>query len=108
MNMYQPSTFTYAGAPNAVTAPPLPASNAGWAAAALLFFWPLAFAAFNHSSRVYPLWATGDYAGAQHAPDRAKSLGKTSLLLWVVFFVLMMVLYGVVIALAFTLPATHI
>ncbi|WP_249353460.1 CD225/dispanin family protein [Rhodococcus sp. Q] len=97
--MHQPTSYAYASAPAAV-APPLPATHAGWAAAALIFFWPLAFAAFNHSSRVYPLWATGDYAGAQYASDRARSLGKWSLLLWVVAFILVVVFYGVVIALA--------
>ncbi|MGW4482022.1 CD225/dispanin family protein [Rhodococcus triatomae] len=106
MNMHQPASYAYADT-NRVAAPPLPATNAGWAAAALIFFWPLAFAAFNHSSRVYPLWATGDYAGAQHASDRAKSLGKWSLLLWVVFLALVVVFYVVVIAFAISSASHH-
>ncbi|MFD4268129.1 CD225/dispanin family protein [Rhodococcus sp. NPDC058481] len=105
----QATTYSATGvtAPDYVATPTLPATNAGWAAAALIFFWPLAFAAFNHSSRVYPLWASGDFAGAKYASDRAKSLGKISLLLWVVFFVLIVVFYGVVFALAFSMPSTH-
>ena len=40
--------------------PPAPPSvNAGWAVAALLFFWPLSFSAFAHAFNVYPLWASG-------------------------------------------------
>ena len=105
----QPTAYS----PTAVTAldyvakPALPAANAGWAAAAVIFFWPLAFAAFNHSSRVYPLWASGDFAGAQYASDRARSLGKISLLLWVVSLALIVVFYIVVIAFAVSATRTY-
>ncbi|MGW6377057.1 CD225/dispanin family protein [Rhodococcus sp. NPDC055112] len=84
--------------PGAVPAPP--PSNAGWAVAALVFFWPLAFAAFNHSSSVYPRWALGDYHGAQYASDRAKQLGKIALWVGIGLGVLFVILYGVIIAVA--------
>lgn len=70
-----------------------PKSNIGWAVAAVVFFWPLAFAAFNHASSVYPLWAAGDYAGAQHAADRTKRLGMISLAVWAVLCVLVAITY---------------
>lgn len=76
-------------------APPLPPSNAGWAVAAVLFFWPLAFSAFNHVHDVYPKWAMGDYQGAQYASDRAKQLGKIALWVWVGLMILFVVLYAI-------------
>ncbi|MFD4367987.1 CD225/dispanin family protein [Rhodococcus sp. NPDC058521] len=75
------------------SAPPLPPSNAGWAVAAVLFFWPLAFSAFNHVHDVYPKWAMGDYQGAQYASDRAKQLGKIALWVWVGLMILFVVVY---------------
>lgn len=77
--------------------PQPPKSNVGWAVAALIFFWPTAFSAFTHAMNVYPLWATGDLAGAQHASERAKKLGMISLILWAVLCVLIVVFYVVVI-----------
>jgi hypothetical protein len=56
-----------------------PPSNAGWAVASALFFWPLAFAAFTHAFNVYPLWARGDIDGARDASERARRLGQISL-----------------------------
>ena len=47
--------------------------------AAVLFFWPLAFAAFNHLHDMYPKWAMGDHQGAQYASERVKKLGKIAL-----------------------------
>lgn len=70
----------------------------GWAAAALLFFWPLAFASFSNAGSVATLWLSGDRVGAQHASDQAKKLGKYSLIAFAVLFVLSIVLYVVVIA----------
>lgn len=87
-------------------APPLPAINAGWAAAAVIFFWPLAFAAFNYSSRVHPLWAAGDYSGAQHASEQAKRLGKISLVVWAILCVVAVVFYGAAIAMAVSASST--
>lgn len=75
--------------------PPPPASNAGWAVASLLFFWPLSFAAFNHAFNVFPLWASGDYHGAQYASDRVRRLGQISLWIAGGLFLLFLVLYVV-------------
>lgn len=82
--------------PQASTAPP--PSNIGWAVAALLFFWPISFSAFTHSSNVFPMWSTGDHQGAQYASDRAKQLGKIALIVWAVLIVGFFVVYGVLIA----------
>ncbi len=79
-----------------------PPHNVGWAVAAVLFFWPLAFSAFSHSFNVYPLWAVGNFAGAQYASDRARRLGQLSLwiaggllLLFVIFYaIFLMVLFS--------------
>lgn len=59
--------------------PQPPASNAGWAVASIIFFWPLAFAAFNHLHSIFPKWSMGDYQGAQYASERVKTLGKIAL-----------------------------
>ncbi|WP_305094301.1 CD225/dispanin family protein [Prescottella sp. R16] len=86
---YQPAQ--YGGAP---TPPP---SNAGWAVATIICFWPLAFAAFNHLHSIFPKWAVGDYMGAQYASERVKTLGKIAvgvgiglgvfaILMWIVMF----------------------
>ncbi|WP_235579464.1 MULTISPECIES: CD225/dispanin family protein [unclassified Rhodococcus (in: high G+C Gram-positive bacteria)] len=80
--------------------PPLPPTNAGWAAAALIFFWPLAFSAFNHSSSVFPRWSLGDYQGAHYASERTKQLGKYSLYIAIGLFVLFILFYVVLIAFA--------
>lgn len=73
-----------------------PSSNAGWAVASVLLFWPLAFSAFTHALRVYPLWASGDIEGARYASDRVRRLGQLSL--WIVgtIVVVLAVAYAVV------------
>lgn len=92
---YQPGMTGQMGAPA------LPPSNAGWAVAALVFFWPVAFTAFNHVNDVYPKWAMGDYAGAQHASDRAKALGKIALWVSLGLMALFVVGYGILLATLF-------
>ena len=87
-----------------VTCPP---SNMGWAAAAVIFFWPLAFAAFGHAGSVATLWLSGDQAGAQHASDQAKRLGKYALIVFAVLFVISIVLYVAVIASAVSSMAAY-
>jgi hypothetical protein len=86
---------------SAATSPTLrpvpPPHNAGWAVASVLFFWPLAFSAFNHAFDVYPLWAAGDVAGAQHASDRVRRLGQLSLWIFGGLLLLFVVLYVIVI-----------
>ena len=74
--------------------------------ATILFFWPLAFAAFNHLHDIYPRWAMGDLQGAQEASDRVKSLGKIALWIFVGFFIAFFVLYGVIIAAAISAVGT--
>jgi hypothetical protein len=87
-------------APQAVSRPAPPSPHAGWAVAALLFFWPLSFSAFSHAFNVYPLWASGNVAGAQYASDRVRRLGQLSLwifggllLLFAVLYVIMLVVF---------------
>nr|WP_231569561.1 CD225/dispanin family protein [Prescottella defluvii] len=70
---YQPAPAQYGGVP------PLPPSNAGWAVAAILFFWPVAFSAFGHLHDIFPKWSMGDYQGALYASERVKTLGKIAL-----------------------------
>jgi Interferon-induced transmembrane protein len=92
MTESEPTTPTHA--PVAPVPPPgPPPHNVGWAVAAVLFFWPLSFSAFTHAFNVYPLWAAGNFAGAQYASDRVRRLGQLSLwiaggllLLFVVFY----------------------
>ncbi|MEE2058382.1 CD225/dispanin family protein [Rhodococcus artemisiae] len=96
---FQQHGFQHGAAPE-YSRPPLPAQNTGWAVAAMLFFWPLAFSAFSNSAKVFPLWTMGDYEGAHRASAQAKKLGKISLMIWVVFMVLLVVLYVVIFAVA--------
>ena len=95
----RPGGFQY-NAPVEQIRPALPPQNTGWAVAALIFFWPLAFSAFSHAAKVYPLWATGDYAGAQAASASAKRLGRIALLVWAIFVVALIVFYVVIFAAA--------
>jgi hypothetical protein len=72
-----------------------PPHNVGWAVAAVLFFWPLSFSAFSHSLNVFPLWAAGNYAGAQYASDRARRLGQLSLWIAGGLLLLFAILYAI-------------
>jgi interferon-induced transmembrane protein len=92
----------YAAQPSYAAAPVAgpPPSNAGWAVACILFFWPLAFAAFNHLHNIYPYWAMGDHQGAQEASARVKSLGKIALWIFLGFMIFFFVVYGFIIAAA--------
>jgi hypothetical protein len=82
--------------PPPAPAQPPPPTNAGWAVAALLFFWPLSFSAFTHAFNVYPLWASGNVAGAQYASDRVRRLGQLSLWIFGGLLLLFAVLYVIV------------
>ncbi|OZE29091.1 hypothetical protein CH278_19705 [Rhodococcus sp. 05-2254-5] len=79
-------------------APVLPASNAGWAVVAVIFFWPLAIPAFNHALKVHPLWSMGDVQGAQYSSQRAAFFGKLSLIIFGVFIVLYLAFIGLVVS----------
>jgi hypothetical protein len=72
-----------------------PPHNVGWAVAAVLFFWPLSFSAFNHALNVYPLWAAGNFAGAQYASDRVRRLGQLSLWIAGGLLLLFCILYAI-------------
>lgn len=61
--------------------PPPPPSNVGWAVAAMMFFWPLAFFAFSDALKVFPRWCSGDLDGARAASSRARMLGIIALCL---------------------------
>jgi hypothetical protein len=67
-----------------------PPGHLGWAITALVFFWPLAIAAFISYSRVESSWYRGDIAGAQQASEAVKRYGVIALCvgvaLWVLFF----------------------
>lgn len=84
------------------TAEPRPASNAGWAVVSLVFFWPLAFAAFNHAFEVYPLWATGDVEGARSASRRVRWLGQLSLWIAGGLLLLAVILYTILVIVLIT------
>ena len=81
--------------PPPAPAPAPPSANAGWAVAALMFFWPLAFSAFTHAFNVYPLWASGNVAGAHYASDRVRRLGQLSLWIFGGLLLLFTVLYAI-------------
>ena len=72
-----------------------PPHNVGWAVAAVLFFWPLSFSAFSHAFNVYPLWASGNFAGAQYASDRVRRLGQLSLWIAGGLLLLFAILYAI-------------
>lgn len=73
--MTQPEVTTPYTPPHA----PPPPSNVGWAVAAVVFFWPLAFAAFSNALNVFPRWSSGDVDGARTASRRARTLGIIAL-----------------------------
>src|SRR4051795_11387752 len=97
MTESEPTTPTRTPPPVSVPPGP-PPHHVGWAVAAVLFFWPLSFSAFTHAFNVYPLWAGGNYAGAQYASDRALRLGSLSLwiaggllLLFIIFYAIFLI-----------------
>jgi Interferon-induced transmembrane protein len=75
--------------------PAPPPHNVGWAVAAVLFFWPLSFSAFSHAFNVYPLWASGNFAAAQYASDRARRLGVLSLWIFGGLMLLFTIFYAI-------------
>ncbi|MCF3940674.1 CD225/dispanin family protein [Gordonia tangerina] len=85
----------------------MPATNVGWAVAAVIFFWPLAFAAFTHSSNVIRLWLSGDHIAAEDASRRAKTLGKVALAIWAVLTVAVIVFYAVMISTALSSASSY-
>jgi len=68
--------------------PAVPPTNAGWAVAASVLFFPVAFSAWTAALNVTRLWVMDDFYGAQAASDKAKRLGKIALGIGVTIFVL--------------------
>ena len=93
MTESEPTTPT--PTPPAALPPGPPPHNVGWAVAAVLFFWPLSFSAFTHAFNVYPLWATGNFAGAQYASDRVRRLGQLSLWIAGGLLLVFLILYAI-------------
>ena len=56
-----------------------PSGHLGWAIVAVIFFWPLAIAAFINYGRVESRWYRGDAVGAQQASDAVKRFGVIAL-----------------------------
>lgn len=79
-----------------------PPSHGGWAVAAIVFFWPLAFVALSRSLEVYPLWAEGRHAEAQAASASVRKLGQISLWIFVGFIILYVVFMIAMVAIAGT------
>ncbi|EKT81910.1 hypothetical protein WSS_A14839 [Rhodococcus opacus M213] len=75
MTQLEPTT------PTTLHTPPPPPSNVGWAVAAMMSFWPLAFFAFSDALKVFPRWYSGDLDGARAASSRARMLGIIALCL---------------------------
>jgi hypothetical protein len=95
-----PTTPTQAPPAQAPFGPP--PHNVGWAVAAVLFFWPLAFSAFNHAFNVYPLWVSGNYAGAQCASDRVRRLGQLSLWIAGALLLVFVIIYAIFLIVLFS------
>lgn len=74
-------------------APPGPPNNMGWAIAAVLFFWPISFAAITAASRVDSAWLRGDVNFAMAESERAKRLGKRAIVIAAVAYALFLILY---------------
>lgn len=91
-----PSQGAYPQQSAAPTGPP--PNNVGWAVASVIFFWPLAFSAFTHSMNVFPMWMSGNHQGAMAASERAKTLGKISLGIFIGLWVLLIVFYVILFA----------
>jgi hypothetical protein len=79
----QPSATPYAPSPL-----PGPPNNIGWAVAAFICFWPLAFHAFGAATRVDRAWLSGLPELAWQESARAKKLGLIALWIGVGIFVL--------------------
>jgi hypothetical protein len=72
-----------------------PSGHLGWAITAIIFFWPLAIAAFINYSRVEGRWYRGDFAGAQQASDAVKRYGVIALCVGLAIIVLYIILFAV-------------
>ena len=73
-----------------------PPGHLGWAITAVIFFWPLAIAAFINYARVEGRWYRGDAVGAQQASDSVKRYGIIALCIGLALIVLYFALFAVV------------
>ncbi|MBB5871579.1 hypothetical protein F4553_004958 [Allocatelliglobosispora scoriae] len=55
---------------------------------AIFLFWPLAIPAIINASKVNPLLAAGDFAGAQNAATESKKWSKLALIVGISWYVL--------------------
>lgn len=100
---YGAQTPSYSGMGSMATGSPggnPPPSNVGWAVAAIVFFWPLAFVAMTRALDVYPLWAAGRHAEAEAASATAKKFGTISLIVFVALIVLYFIFIFAMVGLA--------
>jgi hypothetical protein len=84
-----------------------PPSHLGWAIVAIVFFWPLAIAAFINYGRIESSWYRGDSAGAQRASDNVKKYGVIALVIGIALFVLWIVLAATVFSTVACLNSTN-
>jgi len=89
------------GQPAYVAAPTTaaPPDYLGWCIVAILFFWPLAIAAFIQRGKIQPAWMSGQYAVAQKASADTKKYGVIALIIGLCWI-------GLVIILSVTAAAT--
>lgn len=73
-----------------------PPGHLGWAVTAVIFFWPLAIAAFINYARVDSLWYRGDAFGAQRASDAVKRYGVIALCIGLAIIVFYVILFAAV------------
>jgi len=101
---YPPAGYPPSGYPAGYGQPAgaKPTGNLGWAIAAVVFFWPLAIAAFISYGKVDELWYRGDWAGAQQASESVKRYGIIALCIGLGFLVLFIGLFATVFTVAST------
>ncbi len=87
--------------------PPVPPTNAGWAVAASVLFFPVAFSAWTAALNVTRLWVMDDFYGAQAASDKAKRLGKIALGIGVTIFVLYFAFFITIVAVSISNAPTR-
>jgi hypothetical protein len=73
-----------------------PPGHLGWAVTAVIFFWPLAIAAFINYGRVESRWYRGDVVGAQQASEAVKRYGIIALCVGLAIIVLYIALFAAV------------
>jgi hypothetical protein len=69
-----------------------PPDHLAWAIVAILFFWPLAIAAFIQRNKIQPAWMMGDVATATKASNDTKKYGIIALCIGLVWIALVIIL----------------